>query len=315
MFKKITQLCLVGAFICAIVFGFNPKSFNLDSLINTDSHQPGLNINAKSAVLMNNDNGKFIYTKHSNQSYPPASLSKIMSEYLVLKAIHEHDIDWQTQVPISRYAYWVSSHPDFSSVPLKKGQTYTVRQLYQAMAIHSANGATVALAEKVAGSEKQFVKRMNQTADEMGLEQTQFVNSTGLSNQDLERFYSTGSPNASNVMSTQDIAVLAHHLIQSYPEALNISQKTVAVMQQSGESIQYHNTNLMLPDRGIEKLAYHGLDGLKTGYTKQAGYCFVGTVERHGQRVISVVIGTDTKTARFTETKKLLNYGFNKVNE
>ncbi|MGV3488412.1 MAG: D-alanyl-D-alanine carboxypeptidase family protein [Tuberibacillus sp.] len=266
---------------------------------------PDMGLQADSVILMNAHHGDILFEKNADEPLPTASMSKMMTEYLVLEAIKNKKITWDTPVTISDYVFWVSNHPGFASVHLNKNQKYTVRELFNAMAVRSANGASIALAEAVAGSEKEFVKQMNAKANELGLSHSQFVNCTGLSNTDLESHYSTGGPNDTNRMSARDVAVLAQKLIRNHPEILKIIDQPKITFQ--GKS--YHNTNWMLP--GVKKeVGYKGVDGLKTGYTDEAGYCFVGTVHKNNARLISVVMGAATPVDRFTETAKLYNTAF-----
>lgn len=267
---------------------------------------PNLGLQAKSVILMNAQNGHILYEKDTNQPLPTASMSKMMTELLVLEAIHDHKISWDKSVLISDYVYAVSNHPGFASVHLKKGQSYTVRELFNAMAIHSANGAAIALAESVSGSEKDFVIRMNETAKHLGLKQSYFVDSTGLNNKDLGNFYSTGSPNDTNLMSAKDVALLAKQLIHQFPEFLNVVDEPELTFGQH----TYTNTNWMLPEINKQQVGYEGVDGLKTGYTDEAGYCFVGTVKRKDLRLISVVMGASSKVTRFSETERLYETAF-----
>lgn len=283
-----------------------PKILNLPDDRRIKIQLPDIGLQASSVILMNAQNGDILFEKNDNQPLPTASMSKMMTEYLVLEAIYkEHKINWDTPVNISDYAYYISNHPGFASVHLEKGKHYTVKQIFDAMAVRSANGAAIALAETVSGSEKEFVKKMNATAAQLGLDHSHFVDSTGLNNTDLGQYYTTGGPTDTNRMSAKDVAVLARDLIQTYPEILKVIDQTKITFQDK----TYKNTNWMLP--GVKKdLGYQGVDGLKTGYTDEAGYCFVGTVKRNDARLISVVMGTNTKEARFTETEKLYDEAF-----
>ncbi|MGN8646826.1 D-alanyl-D-alanine carboxypeptidase family protein [Gracilibacillus sp. HCP3S3_G5_1] len=261
-----------------------------------------IDLQASSVILINAETGHVIYEKKSDIPLPTASMSKMMSELLVLEAIDSGEIDWDSEVAISDYAYNISHHPGYASVDLTKEQRYTVKELFEAMAIHSANGATIALAEAVSGSEKHFVQQMNQRAQELQLENTEFVNSTGLDNLHLGDYYSVGSVEDTNTMSAHDLAMLAQYLIDRYPELLTIIERPEYRMNDRS----YRNTNWMLEG----ELAFAGVDGLKTGYTDLAGYCFTGTIEREGVRLISVVMGTSSEIARFTETTALYEKAF-----
>src|SRR5699024_9772516 len=144
-----------------------------------------LDINAKSAILVDAETGKVIYAKKPDMALPPASMTKMMTEYLIQEAIKDEKISWDTTTQVSDYAFDISDNTTFSGIGLIKGKDYTVEDLYNAMAVFSDNGATIALAELVAGSEGEFVKKMNEKAKEMGLPEYNFVNSTGLANSSL----------------------------------------------------------------------------------------------------------------------------------
>lgn len=266
-----------------------------------------IDLTASSVILIDAETGKVIYQDNSDLSLPTASMSKMMSELIVLEAIEAGELNWETDVTISDYAYAISHHPGYASVHLVQDQTYTVDELFQAMAIHSANGATIALAEAVSGSEALFVQQMNQRANELGLEASIFVNSTGLDNRHLGEFFSVGTIDDTNKMSAQDLATLARYLINHHPSLLAITSQP----QYLANNREYINTNLMLADH----VPYLGVDGLKTGYTNLAGYGFTGTVEQNGVRLVSVVMGTDSIMQRFIETEKLYEQAFHKLNQ
>ncbi|OAK67368.1 D-alanyl-D-alanine carboxypeptidase family protein [Lederbergia galactosidilytica] len=281
---------------------------NLEKTLPERITLPELSIQAKSVILLDANTGHVLYEKNKDQALPPASMSKIMTELLVLEAIESQEISWDQAVTPSEYVQMIANSPGLAAVSLQQGQTYTVRELFEAMAIHSANDAAIALAETVAGSEGAFVKLMNERAGQLGLDQSQFVNSSGLNNRDLGKYRSTGGTNEDNQMSAQDLARLAQRLLIKYPEILETAEKPILMF---GENT-YGNTNLMLPGVG-SSLEYGGVDGLKTGFTDEAGYCFIGTVERDGTRLISVVMGTDSLNARFAETIKLYDAAFSLI--
>ncbi len=264
-----------------------------------------INLDASSVLLINADTGHVIYEKNSDIPLPTASMSKMMTELLVLEAIESGNLEWGRDVEISDYVYSISHQPGYASVDLSQERHYTVAELFQAMAIHSANGATIALAEEISGSEEFFVQQMNKRAQELQLEDTQFVNSTGLDNLHLGDYYSVGGVDDTNTMSAQDLVILAEHLITTYPELLETVNQPTYVLNKR----EYENTNGMLEG----DLAFEGVDGLKTGYTDLAGYCFTGTVEREGVRLISVVMGTSSEVERFVETARLYEKAFEQI--
>jgi len=271
--------------------------------------QGSLDVEAESAILVDGDTGKVLYAKNPDVALPPASMTKMMTEYLVWEAVENGEISWDTTTQISDYAYSISANESFSGVGLVQDTDYTVRELYEAMAINSDNATTIALAELIAGSEGEFVNLMNQKGEEMGLPEFEFVNSTGLDNRDLDGNHPEGTDaNDTNLLSARSAALLAYNLVNDYPESLEIS--SIPETEFDGQTIR--NWNYMLPHDAtyLEQFYYEGVDGLKTGFTDLAGYSFTGTALRNGQRLISVVMKTDSEEERFQETAKLFDYGF-----
>ncbi|MFC5403906.1 D-alanyl-D-alanine carboxypeptidase family protein [Cohnella soli] len=257
-----------------------------------------LTITAGSAVLLDAKTGKWVYRLNADKPLPPASMSKMMTEAIVLEAIDQGKIAWNDRLSASDYAAKVGG----ASMGLVPGQKATVRELFFAMAVHSANDAAVTLAESIAGSESAFVERMNAKAAEIGLSaNSQFANATGLPSADLEP-YATAAAAGDTVMTAEDVALLAEYLVNKHPELLEVTKRPVVEVN-GGESLA--TTNEMLPG---QRFSTKGNEGLKTGYTKNAGYCFTGVTVIGGRRYITVVMGSATAEGRFEETQKLLNY-------
>jgi serine-type D-Ala-D-Ala carboxypeptidase (penicillin-binding protein 5/6) len=311
MRKSLKTLYVLFAALIVTVVSIIPNPISV--------HAAEIDIDAESAILVDAETGRILYEKNADVALPPASMTKMMTEYLVLEAINEGTISWDTTTQISDYAYWLSGHPDFSGIGLIQNKDYTVEQLYIGMAVNSDNATTVALAELISGSEGEFVKLMNEKAQELGLPDAQFVNSTGLHNSDLDGRHPEGTnPDGDNYLSAKSAALLAYHLINDYPEALKYS----SMLEGQLDDQVFPNRNWMLPGNASEDITMEGVDGLKTGYTDLAQYCFTGTAERNGQRLISVVMGVEAEyndngslklggeKKRFLETKKLLEYGF-----
>lgn len=279
------------------------------------SAETDIGINVDAAILIDADTGKILYEQNADASLGIASMSKMMSEYILLDAIDAGKITWDQQYRVTEYTYRMSQDRALSNVPLREDGTYTIQELYEAMAIYSANAATVGIAETIAGSEKEFVKLMNEKAEEIGLEGYKFVNATGLNNADLFGMYPEGSgPEDENVMPAKSVAKLAYHLLKAHPEVLETSSISKKTFREGTEDeIQMSNWNWMLPGLVNE---YEGVDGLKTGSTLLAGQCFTGTAERNGTRLIAVVMnakdsnGNSVRTARFDAAAKLFDYGF-----
>ena len=278
-----------------------------------------LSINGDAAILVEAETGKVLYSKDADKVLGIASMTKIMTEYLLLEAIEEGKVTWDQEYAVSEYVWKVSQDTALSNVPLRRDGTYNIKELYEAMSIYSANGATIAIAETIAGSETNFVKMMNEKAEELGLKDYKFVNSTGLNNRDLKGTIPAGNPDEENVMSARATAKLASALINEYPEILETTSIPEKVFREgTDDRIEMENWNWMLPDLVY---GYEGVDGLKTGTTDFAGYCFTGTALRDGTRYITVVMnakdddGSASYKSRFDETKKMLDYGFANFSE
>ncbi|WP_309272150.1 D-alanyl-D-alanine carboxypeptidase family protein [Paenibacillus sp.] len=262
---------------------------------------PFFKIDASSAVLMDVKSGKVYYEHNASAALPPASMSKMMTELLVLQNVKEGRNSWEEPVTASRYAANVTG----AKIGLRPGESLPLRTMFEAMVIHSANDAAIALAEHIGGSEKAFVEQMNMMAHNIGLSsQSVFANATGLSSADLKGFRSAAS-DRETVLTATDLAITARYLIRTYPEILKITEKTELYIPEKQQS--FHTTNAMLPG---EAFAYNGNDGFKTGYTERAGYCFTGTSERDGKRFIAVVMGSANTQKRFEDAAKIFNYGF-----
>lgn len=270
--------------------------------------EPPVKLGAPAAILIDADTGKILYEKKAGKNMSPASMTKMMSEYLILEAIQKGEISWDSKIQIDDAIYKLSQDRGLSGVPLRKDVNYTVKEMYKAMAVSSANAATVALANKVAGNEKKFVKQMNQKAKQLGMKKVKFVNSTGLNNSDYHGDQPAGGKNEENKMSAKATAKLAYRLLKDHPDALKYTSIEHAKFKKGVNTpIKMDVWNHMLPSL-IH--GYKGTDGLKTGHTEKAGYCFTGTAKRDGMRLISVVMKTDSEKSRFDQTEKLFDYGF-----
>nr|WP_258567758.1 D-alanyl-D-alanine carboxypeptidase family protein [Paenactinomyces guangxiensis] len=259
-------------------------------------------IKAKSFILMDFTSGAILEEEMADEPRPPASMTKMMTQFIVLDKIKAGELNWDDEVTVSKRAAGV----DEAQIHLKAGEKETIRELLIGVAVQSANDAAVALAEHVAGSEEAFVKLMNQKAKELGMKNTRYSNATGL---DRRLYRDPPETEGEIMMSAHDAAILASQLLKTHPEALEIMSKSTYTFREGTPREQkVTNWNHMLP--GLKQY-YPGVDGVKTGHTDKAGYCFTGTAKREDFRLITVVMGTGSQTRRFSETKKLLDYGFN----
>ncbi|WP_306558558.1 D-alanyl-D-alanine carboxypeptidase family protein [Anaerobacillus sp. 1_MG-2023] len=279
---------------------------------NTAEAAEAPDIKAEASILIDANSGKILYQKNPELTLSPASMTKMMSEYLVLEAINKNEVSWDEKVTVSDTIQKLSQNRSLSNVPLRVGEQYTVKELYEAMAIYSANAATMALAEHVAGTEAKFVEMMNAKAKEMGMKEYKFVNSSGLNNKDLLGNHPAGDPDEENMMSARSTGLLAYNLLKDFPEVIETTSTPEKKFREgTDDEITMKNWNWLLPSLVYaNKYKVEGIDGLKTGSTDLAGFAFTGTAKQGDMRLISVVMKTDSYEARFEETAKLLNYGF-----
>ncbi|HEX5677916.1 MAG TPA: D-alanyl-D-alanine carboxypeptidase family protein [Alcanivorax sp.] len=239
-------------------------------------------VDASAYLLMDSKSGQVIVEHNADQELPPASLTKMMTAYLVEKEIQAGNISEEDMVPISVKAWRMGGSRMF----IKEGTRVSVEDLLKGVIIQSGNDASVALAEYVAGSEGAFADLMNNQARELGMENTHFVNATGWP---AENHYTTA----------YDLALLARAIIRDFPEHYDL----YAQKEFTYNGITQHNRNLLL-------WRDDGVDGLKTGHTEAAGYCLVSSAKQGDMRLIAVVMGTDSEASRARESQKLLSYGF-----
>ena len=260
---------------------------------------------AKHAIAVEATTGKILYEKDANQPVEIASITKLVTVYLVYEALEQGTISLSTPVDISDYPYKLTTNSEASNVPME-ARNYTVEQLLEATMVSSANSAAIALSEKIAGSEKDFVDKMRAKLLEWGIQDATIVNTTGLNNETLgDNIYPGSKKDDENKLSAYDVAIVARNLIRDYPQVLEITKKPTSTFA----GLEIHSTNYML--EGMP--AYRGgIDGLKTGTTDKAGASFVGTTVEKGMRIITVVLNADQQDtnpyARFTATSALLDY-------
>lgn len=283
-----------------------------------DETQNNFSIDAKAAIAVDADTGKIFYAQDSTTPMPIASITKVLSIYVVYDKIKNEELDLLDQVVISPQLAELSTKPELSNVALVANQAYTVESLIHASLIQSANAAVMALGEKVAGSQEQFVNLMRQKAESLGITDAKIISVSGLNNRDLGDFRYPGTgDDEENEMSAQDVAIIAKHFIEDYPEVLNI---TSTVQESFGENTAQpsimQNWNQLLPGLPLQK---EGVIGLKTGTTDLAGACFVGVIRQNSREVITVVLHANNQAndsnARFVETSKLMDYALNQWQE
>ncbi len=274
--KKFFFLLVVLSFV------FPLKVFGLDD---------NLISNAKSGILIEANSGKIIYKKNINEEIPIASMTKMVSQIIILENIEKGNIKWNQMITVSRNAADMGG----SQIYISEGDKISVEDLMKGISMASGNDATVQMAEVIAGSEEAFVKLMNKKVKQLGLKHTHFKNSTGL---DEDGHYS----------SAGDMAVIARELVVNHPEILKFSSKYEDYLRENTKNkFWLVNTNKLIR-------FYDGADGLKTGHTDKAKYCLAATAKRGGLRLIGVVLGEESSKIRNSEAMSLLDYGFNTIN-
>ncbi|MDN6161897.1 MAG: D-alanyl-D-alanine carboxypeptidase [Atopostipes sp.] len=298
--NNIKKSLITTASIATVMANFSPDMIN--------AQEPELD--AEASITVDYETGQILQGNNIEEPLGIASITKMIVEYIVFEEIEAGNIDWDTEIKISDYAHKISQNYVLSNVPLRKEEEYTLKELYDAMAIYSANGATIAIAERIAGTEANFVDQMNDTIASFGIEDAKLYNATGLNNSYLEEnIYPESENDDENSMSAKSIAIIADKIISEYPEILETASVSKKIFREgTTDEIEMKNWNWMLEGLLFEKA---GVDGLKTGTTDFAGATFTGTATKDNRRLITVVLNSgDDKTTRFNETSELMDYGF-----
>ncbi len=246
-----------------------------------------MTINSKAAILIDASSGKILYEKNADQQLAVASITKVMTLNLIFDAVENGTLDLNEQIMISQNASGMGGSQAF----IDAGYNYTASELIKSIIIASANDSAVAMAERVAGSEEAFVHKMNEKAKALGMNNTVFKNCTGL-------------PENGHLSTARDVAIMSQQLLKhkDYFTWATIWMDEIH-HEKDGRVTELVNTNKLIR-------SLNGCNGLKTGYTSEAGFCVTTTAERDGMRLISVILGGNTSKERFKESAELINYGF-----
>lgn len=280
--RKITSLILSFFTIFTLI------QFSLVKRVNAEDEAPKINVEAKSALLIEPGTGKVLYEKNIHEKFAPASVTKIMTMLLTMEAIDSGKIKLSDKVTVSENAKKMGG----SSMILDTGEVRTVEELLKGVAIASGNDAAVALAEYLSGTEEAFVQKMNDRAKELGMNDTTFKNCTGLS-----------APG--HLTTAYDIAVMSRELLK-HPVILKYSgtyMETISEGRKTPIGLVNHNKLVRF---------FKGCDGLKTGFTEEAKYCISATAVRNGIRMLAVIMGAPDYKVRNRDASMLMNYGFSR---
>lgn len=260
-----------------------------------------IEIFAESVIMIDSENGQVLYKQDEDQILEVGSVSKLLAAYMALKLLETNeDLDFDSIVPISDAAFQLSQDYDLSNVPLRQDYQYTVNELIEAIAINLANGATLALADFLSGSEAAFVDQMSAQLNQWGVLDYQLVNATGLAE--------GGEDGPINQMSAEAVAIIAYHLVNDFPHFLDYSQKPTSVFKpRTTDRFDMNNYNQMLKGKPYE---YDGVLGLMPGSDLKDKYSFAAYAERNEFGVITVVLGTNEEDLRYEYTASLLDYAY-----
>lgn len=287
---KIRVLCAWLLLVCLLA---KPVAVAAEDLGEADKGQEAVLIDAPSGILMEAETGAVLFEKDADTRRSPASITKIMTLILIFDALEAGKLTMEEQVTTSAHAKSMGG----SQVYLEEGETQDVETMIKCIVIASGNDASVAMAEHISGSEQEFVRRMNERAGELGMENTNFEDCCGL----------TDSPN--HYTTARDIAVMSRELITKYPKILEYSsiwmENITHVTKQGTKEFGLTNTNKLIR-------SYEGCVGLKTGSTSVAKYCLSAVAGRKGITLISVVMAAPDYKVRFRDAASMLNYGFSR---
>ncbi|WP_407372171.1 serine hydrolase [Carnobacterium sp.] len=307
--KKLTKISTL--FVTMLLLGAFSPLIASTTVSAATIEQPA--IEAAAAFAIEPTTGKVLLNQNGDEKLGIASMTKMITEYILLETIKNGDLAWDDQVNISEYAHNISQNYELSNVPLRVDDTYSVEELYQAMAIYSANGATIALAEHIAGDEKSFVDMMHEKVESWGITNYELYNTTGLSNSDLNgNIYPGSTDDSENSMTAREMSIVAQRLLLDFPEVLKTSSISEKKFREgTSDEISMQNFNWMLPGLIYER---ENVDGLKTGTTDFAGASMTGTAEEEGMRVVTIVMnatnGQEDLSKRFAETDKIMDWAF-----
>lgn len=265
----------------------------------------------QSYIAIEQTSGKILMQNNQDEVRGIASMSKMISQYLILEAIKNGEVTWETQIPVSDRVHQLSANYSLSNVPLLPSEKYTIKELFDAISIYSANAATLAVAEYIGGSEANWIERMKAKLDEWGIKDATIINVTGLPNK-----YGGADKNPSygdedeNSMSARSVAIIAKNLVNDFPEILKVSSiSTQTFRPNSSGTTKMDNFNYLLPGLLFE---YEGVTGLKTGTSDASGASITTTATRNGFSVIVVSMGSKEPLNRFKVTRHLLDEVFKK---
>lgn len=266
---------------------------------------------ASAALAFDEKTGQILYSENANKKVAIGSITKILTLYLVTKAIHQNNLSFKDELKPTEQQAAMTQHDELTNVSLEANKKYSVRELYDAAWIVSSNSAAMMLAQKVGGTEINFIELMRKTLKSWGIRDAEIYNVSGLNNSYLDKGMYLGSKDAENKLSASDIAIIAKHILDEYPEVLKTTSQSELTFPDNENGKKYKSLNLLLKGNRDYQAGYE-FDGLKTGTTKQAGDSFVGTYPVQDTRIVTIVMDVhgeaNDKDKRFRSTQNLAHY-------
>ena len=300
--KKLIQKLLLIVSVMIMIPVFQPQTVQAAT-------EPELN--AKAAMAFDEKTGQVIYQKDPDTKVAIGSITKIITMYLVTKAIHEGNLKETDMLTPTKEQAEMTQKDELTNVRLDADKSYSVEDLYKSAWIVSSNSAAMILAQKVSGNQEAFVRLMRKTLRNWGITDAEINNVSGLNNNDLYEGMYLGNKDGENKLSVNDIAIIVKHILDEYPEVLKTTSQAKLDFPVDGETKTYNSLNLLLKDQRDYQAGYE-FDGLKTGTTEQAGESFVGTLPMDDSRIVTIVMDVAGEKSdndkRFRSTQNLAHY-------
>lgn len=317
MFRRFKKALISAAAAASLVLAGSPFASQAQAAVSS-YQEKSLDLDVKGAIAIDAETGQVLYAKNANEPRSIASMTKLITTYLTLQAVKQGKLSWTDKVSPTKAIAKVSQNTEYSNVPLYTDHSYTIKQLYQATLIESANGAAMTLAKAISGDQVAFVKKMRSLVQSWGIDDAKIYNACGLANGNLGAAAYPGiGKNVENELSASDMAIITKHLLDDYPEVIDTTSVKTMTFDNGSTKNTMTNWNWMLPGMS----AYYAdlpVDGLKTGTTDKAGACFAGTVKKNGHRIITIVLGAkhvnSNDPSRFVQTAKLMHFVYSSYN-
>ena len=291
--------------VLTLVLILSSLATSLCPLVNAEENASSFQASSQAAIAFQSQTGQVLYSKNTDQKLMAGSLTKLITAYMVYQAIEKEDVSWSTEVDITDYPYYLTVNPNTTNVLLEK-RKYTIDQLMDAMLVASSDSAAIALAERVGGTEKDFVDQMKKQLEEWGIKNANLINASGLSNELLgENRYPGSKLTDANLLSAKDLALVSYHLLKDYPDVLKRTSKSSIKL----DNKDYQTTNLFLANQVYFR---EGVQGLAPAYSAKGGASLITYASVNQTPIVTIVLNVDKSSSdpslRYSSTNQLLTY-------